>query len=104
MEPYLAITEGKGFSLKFQNGWRVSVQFGWGNYHDKGQQPVVPVNGWWDSPNAEVAVFNPAGYFEPLVGGDNVCGWVTPDKVASLIARVSKFKREYIPARPLRVK
>lgn len=28
------ITEGKGFGFGFPNGWRVSVQFGYGNYAD----------------------------------------------------------------------
>ena len=40
----IAITQGKGFQLKFANGWTVSVQFGWGNYcgnrHDETELAV----------------------------------------------------------------
>ena len=26
------ITQGKGFFIEFENGYGISVQFGWGNY------------------------------------------------------------------------
>ena len=31
----IRITNGKGFQMTFENGWTISVQFGWGNYHDR---------------------------------------------------------------------
>ena len=34
------ITHNKGFHIKFKNGWKVSVQFGWGNYCDDYNAPI----------------------------------------------------------------
>ncbi|MAH47405.1 hypothetical protein CMI37_16395 [Candidatus Pacearchaeota archaeon] len=31
-EPGFSVTGGKGFHVRYPNGWTISVQFGWGNY------------------------------------------------------------------------
>lgn len=98
------ITGGKGFQLKFSNGWWVSVQFGYGNY--AGGMPGgrfggldLPARaltkdpfGRWPADTAEVAVFSPtSSEMIDLGGHDPVVGWVTSDQVAALIAKVASF-------------
>lgn len=71
MSARIRITDGKGFGMRFENGWAVSVQFGYGNYADNYDGPV----GVWSedhremnrkcgeigSRTAECAVFEPSG-------------------------------------------
>lgn len=62
----MAITEGKGFQITFDNGILVSVQFGSGNYCENYFKHLEP--NWfygkerqeriWSSKNAEVAVWD----------------------------------------------
>ena len=33
------ITRGTGFQMTFENGWTISVQFGYGNYCDNNRHP-----------------------------------------------------------------
>jgi hypothetical protein len=35
-------TNNKGFQMTFENGWTISVQFGYGNYCDNSRHP----EGW----------------------------------------------------------
>ena len=39
MSARIRITDGKGFGMSFDNGWAVSVQFGYGNYADNYDGP-----------------------------------------------------------------
>lgn len=93
--PRLTIVDHKGFSMSFENRWRVSVQFGPGNYVDAPVRgapfdaPKEPVGGLWSSPDAEIAVIRPDGEFL-RIGGDDVVGWARPDVVAELLARVAR--------------
>ncbi len=65
-QSFFRITDGKGFGMKFANGWAISVQFGYGNYADNYDGRVdeedyakrnarLGANG---STTAECAVFN----------------------------------------------
>lgn len=64
---YFRITDGKGFSIRFANGWAISVQFGWGNYCDNYGYPredYLTANqrcGAHGSRTSECAVFDAAG-------------------------------------------
>jgi hypothetical protein len=67
-ESYVRITDGKGFAMRFANGWAISVQFGWGNYCDNYDFPDEhdfrarnSKAGAQGSRNAECAVFDAAG-------------------------------------------
>ena len=90
----------KGFSMTFENGNTVSVQWGPGNYCDrKGagfDAPMKPENlkgGFWESGNAGVAAWNADkewhnfGTF-PDGRGAQVQGYRTPRQVAEFIAFV----------------
>lgn len=76
--------QDKGFFIRFNNGYEVSVQFGTYNYSDNGQT------------TAEVGVFNPKGELVKLGEHDDVLGRVTPEKVAELIYEYSLIKKEEV--------
>jgi len=76
--------QDKGFFIRFNNGYEVSVQFGTYNYSDNGQT------------TAEVAVFNPEGGLVKLGEHDDVLGRVTPERVAELIYEYSLIKKEEV--------
>jgi len=81
--------QDKGFFLRFNNGYEISVQFGGYHHCDRGET------------TAEVAVFNPDGDLVPLLGKfawqkDDVLGYATPEKVAELIFEYSMIKKEVV--------
>jgi hypothetical protein len=84
------ITASKGFHMTFTNGWKVSVQWGPGNYGDNHSSMdwKGPKNTDCQSKTAEVAVFNPEGRWM-LIDGQQVTGWQTPDQVAKIISDVA---------------
>lgn len=72
-----------GFHITFNNGFIVSVQWGFGNYCENRRNMNELT-----SKDAEIAVFAPAGGFVPLMDDgyvDDVAGWVTPDQVKDLM-------------------
>jgi hypothetical protein len=87
-------TLNKGFQMTFQNGWTISVQFGFGNYcqnnhHPEGfyfSQNVAIV----ESQDAEIAIWDKEGKFYNF-GGDDVKGYCSPNEVAEWIEKVSKW-------------
>jgi len=94
------VTGNKGFQMKFENGWTISVQFGYGNYCDNYQHPdgydfakglnVV------QSSDAEIAIWSGdgAGDWYTFENGDTVLGHQTPDQVAEWIAKVVAFSKD----------
>lgn len=93
---HFKITEGKGFHLKFANGWAVSVQFGPANYCTNYNEPISDESrvkcGQQGSMTAECAVFNPKGEFVTMPNDDTVQGHMISDDVAKLIARIQRRK------------
>lgn len=88
-----AVTAGKGVHIAFANGYKVSVQWGPGNYCDHHHAPFDRMRteacGAEGSTTAEVAVFDPRGEFvQPDIpewdSGDDVCGWRTPEQVLAI--------------------
>lgn len=75
------ITNGKGFHIKFANGWTVSIQWGGGNYcsnYGKSiSQPVGP------SDDAEIAAWKGDIWYD--FDGSNVSGNNSADDVAKFI-------------------
>ena len=98
-------TQNKGFSIKFENGFSISVQWGTVNYCEKknigaeyGDEMKKPT---WESTSAEIAVFkgsdstHPGGSEIIEIGDhDAVIGWLSPDKVARALAIVSSSTTE----------
>jgi hypothetical protein len=89
-------TSNKGFQITFANGYTVSVQWGNGNYCEKkqyggyGEEMKHQV---WESPNAEVAVWDKNGdWVRPAGINDDVKGYQTPEEVAEIIEKVSKWQ------------
>jgi len=87
------ITRGKGFHITFQNGYTVSVQFGFGNYCkgranlDLEDKRVYQHQVNIESPDAEVAVWKDDGGFIdlPQFGIDQVGGWKSPEEVLEIL-------------------
>jgi len=93
MSSYFHITQSKGFGIKFANGYRVSVQFGPGNYCDNydmdiGRDEVEA--GKEGSYTAECAVINPSGNLIDLPGlDDQVTSRSTSEQVLKLMVWAS---------------
>ena len=89
-----SITNHKGFHLKFDNSWQVSVQFGPGNYcrrwNDKYRSPKNSDS--WFSSNAEIAVWHDSDGEMIMLERDVVRGYTTADEVAKVIYKVSTAK------------
>lgn len=78
--------------MTFENGLTISVQFGTGNYCER-RSVNAPYNGDLQTPivksdNAEIAIMDKNVWFN--FGTDTVKGWVSPDEVATWIARTQK--------------
>ena len=84
-------TQNKGFRMKFDNGFEISVQWGAENYCEKKSfnTDIDPrKERIWESKNAEIAVFDDEGIVT-IGGDDQVIGWLTPDEVAKVITIVA---------------
>jgi len=87
-------TSNKGFSLTFENGWTISVQFGYGNYCDNHRHP----DGWdfskkqevTQSSDAEIAIWDANGEWYNF-GSDTVKGYCSANEVAEWIEKVKNF-------------
>ena len=91
VEPGFRITEGKGFHVTFENGYTVSVQFGYYNYCSNKSMQIGLENkaaGASGSPNAEVAWWGPDGNFIPFEN-DDVEGYKSPKEVLELLNRAA---------------
>ena len=84
-----------GFSITFNNGWTISVQFGYGNYCENGRHPdgynFYKGKDKITSSDAEIAIWNKEGDWYNF-GTDSVKGYCTPDEVAEWIEKVKSFK------------
>ena len=85
-------TRNKGFQMTFENGFRISVQWGVGNYcqrKDDGDFDESMKTEFWESNSAEIAVFNKDREFITITNyPDVVAGWFNTDKVAKVITVV----------------
>ena len=90
------ITDGKGFQMTFENGWTVSVQFGYGNYcANRDNKSATTLFGIYDGPveslTAEIAAWDKNGEWFKFEDGQDVRGYTTPDQVADLIEVIRRF-------------
>ena len=95
-------TNNKGFRMKFDNGFAISVQWGPENYCEKrsfASDDRPREERFWASRTAEVAVFEDMSD-EKNVGEkmisigeyDEVLGWLTANEVAKIIEIVSGYQ------------
>lgn len=87
------ITDGKGFHIKFANGFMMSVQWGSGNYCDNYNADVSDQRnvGERGSRDAEIAVFDNKNEWYPINGND-VTGYLSPDDVLALMVEIAAIK------------
>ena len=92
----------KGFRMKFDNGFAISVKWGTENYCEKksfASDDNPREERFWASRTAEVAVFedmsdekNVGERMIPIGDGDDVLGWLTANEVAKIIEIVSRYQ------------
>ena len=91
------VTGNRGFQMQFENGWTISVQFGYGNYcgnyHHPGGYNFTKDLNVVDSGDAEIAIWPEKGDWYTFENGDTVLGYQTPDQVAQWIAKVITFEK-----------
>lgn len=95
-------TVNRGFQMQFNNGWRISVQFGPGNYCDNRWDSDYEINPVLkdECENAEIALFDPDGNLDYNPEWcDQVKGYVSPDEVARWILECQNKKADH-RARP----
>jgi len=85
-------TENKGFRMKFDNGFSISVQWGTMNYCEKknlmAEYKAEMKENYIKSTDAEVAVFDSEGGMLAIGDEDSVIGWLGTDDVAKIITIV----------------
>ena len=93
-------SENKGFRMKFDNGFAISVQWGPGNYCERKSYHDIEAprkERFWESVTAEVAVFQDMSDEKHIGsrilsiatdGVDDVIGWLGADDVAKIISIV----------------
>ena len=78
---------GTGFSMKFANGWTVSVQFGeYSNCKNRDLLHSERNKNKSKCVNAEIAAWNNDGWY--AFDYDNVKGWCDADEVADFITMI----------------
>ena len=79
------INDNKGFQIKFDNGYTVSVQFGSGNYGSNYDLSFLDnINKPMTATTAETALLDPDGNFVPYKD-DDVQGYQSPADILALM-------------------
>ncbi len=98
--PGFGISNNKGFHIRFENGWTVSVQFGYGNYctnYDLPREEIEKSRGA-NSHTAEIAAWDINDVWH-VTDGSAVSGYKTPTQVLEFINEIAaKPKVEKIQA------
>ena len=80
-----AITRGKGFHIKFENGYTLSCQIGRGNYCQNYDEKITSDNrNIKPSLTAELAIICPNGDLFSFEDGDTVKGYQTTEEFLKL--------------------
>ena len=86
-------TQNKGFQMKFNNGFSISVQWGNMNYCERrnwsADYKSEMKEDYIKSENSEIAVFDTKGSMMSVGENDAVIGWLSADEVAKIIEIVS---------------
>jgi hypothetical protein len=92
----IAVTKNKGFQMEFENGWTISVQFGYGNYCDNYNHPegyrFAQGKEIVSSSDAEIAIWDENGKWYNF-GTDTVKGHCSADEVAEWIEKTKNFTK-----------
>ena len=89
------------------NGFRISVQFGPGNYivdsdiRHRTEQEAPMTFQHWGTDTAEVLIWDRKGDPIKWDGGDTVVGWVKSDTVGRLIGCLSSCPSDFDPTQSL---
>ena len=85
------ITHHRGFQIKFENGWTVSVQFGGGMYCQNYDLPIgsEEKTQMLESEDAEIAAFGNDGHLLELSNGDSVKGHVGPNELLKFMNEIA---------------
>ena len=75
---------GKGIQLTFENGWTISIMFGYGNYCEN-RDKDRPQTGGTTCRDAEIAIWDNNGKWHEFENGDTVNGYLDTDNVAKWI-------------------
>lgn len=92
------ISDNKGFHMTFENGWTVSIQFGYGNYGDNyntSREEIAESRGA-KSNTAEIAAWDENGVWHEFQcdGYTNtVAGHKSPDEVLAFINEIAARPR-----------
>tara|TARA_R110002020_G_scaffold414874_2_gene624331 strand:+ start:1211 stop:1498 length:288 start_codon:yes stop_codon:yes gene_type:complete len=81
-------TINTGFHMTFENGIKISVQWGPGNYCDNYGEFFNPLDRDVKSRTAEIAIFK-GNKFHQITEHDTVLGRQTPNEVAEWIRKAS---------------
>jgi len=95
MSTFKTVSGRAGFSITFNNGWTISVQWHEGAYTSRPDRMSArfekPEYGTEiSSPDAEIAIWNKGGDWYDF-GTDQVKGYCTADEVAEWIEKVKSF-------------
>jgi hypothetical protein len=94
-----SINMAKGFSMTFENGTTISVQFGGGNYCANREHAMPPnIHAKYECPNAEIAIWNAkdewiTNKFTKHGKGHDVEGWLNPESVLKAINWTAKYDK-----------
>ena len=87
-------SSGKGFHLTFDNGWTLSVQFGYGNYCENyhNESTISDDNKCTTCTNAEIAYIDPEGNLDYNPDwSDQVLGYCSPSDVVNHLFTCSRL-------------
>lgn len=89
-----------GFTVVFDNGYTISVQFGKFSYCNNNDLKIdydlKEIPKALDCENAEIAIMYPGGGFIPWKEGDDVHGYTTPNEVSLLMMYISTIQENDI--------
>lgn len=91
----IQITDHQGFSVEFENGYSVSVQWGPGNYCSNQFSGFNPKEiDFFDSDTVECMIRDPQGWVvEHPSSSSGVFGWMTADRLIDLLYEVKNIKK-----------
>ena len=88
----LKITKNSGFHMTFENGWTVSVQFGFGTYSDNKKEDPFSFD-TKKSSTAEIAAWNKDDIWYEFDDGDNVRGYVSANDVLDFMNMIANKEK-----------